>query len=706
AAVRWYPWQARVWTGAAGDELDADQIERDLAGSRMLLFMFRTLRMEQDYWRGDHASAYARGCAAAEDLDAVLGGTCNVDFRFYLCLSAIAEAKGRNGLGDDVDRYRAELASYGRACPANFLHFSALVEGELARKRGDVSEAIRHYDIAIESAGEHGFLKVEALANELAGRFWIERGKSAFAATHMGRAHAIYEQWGARRKARELEVKCRELGVSRATDRRGSMQMSTVASTLDFATVIKASNTIATELVLDDLLVKMMDMIVENTGAQLGSIVLEADGVASVRAQAADRVVTITGVTPLATATGVCERIVTYAMRTAECVMISDATRHALFRNDPYVRTHRPRSVLCLPMVHKERVIGAVYLENNLVADAFTMERLDALGILVSQLAISIENASMFARLASYRDRLEEQVVERTRELVQANHQLREQSLARERMESELRLGQKLQAVGQLAAGVAHEINTPIQFIGNSLEFTSEAVTAMFGVIDAMRAALPEPPAAVRAVEEAADLEYLRTSVPQALERAFEGVTRVTKIVSAMKAFSHPDRHAQESTDLNAALETAVAVAVNEYRYVADVELALGELPPVVCHAGELNQVLLNLIVNAAHAIGEVVAGTSERGTIAIATRCEGEDAVITIADTGGGIPEAIRERVFDPFFTTKPVGRGTGQGLALARTAIVDRHGGTLGFGRSTTGAGTIFTIRIPIAGKQEQSA
>jgi signal transduction histidine kinase len=362
------------------------------------------------------------------------------------------------------------------------------------------------------------------------------------------------------------------------------------------------------------------------------------------------------------------------------------------------VRERRPRSVLCLPIAHKERMIGAIYLENNLVADAFTVDRLDALGILVAQLAVSIENAMIFARL-------EDLVAERTRALTEANQQLRVQSLARDRMESQLRLAQKLQSVGQLAAGIAHEINTPMQYIGDNAAFLDEALRSLLTLVDAYRAAIaatadPATAADVHRLEEELDLEYLRGNASEACTNAREGVQRVSQIVIAMKTFSHPDQREQSPVSLAAALENTLVVAQNEYRHIADVVTDFADLPEVVCHRGELNQVFLNLIVNAAHAIKEVVKQRGGRGTIAIRTRRDGPDTVvIAISDTGGGIPEAIRDRVFDPFFTTKDVGHGTGQGLALARTAIVDRHGGTISF-ETQLGEGTTFFVRLPIGG------
>jgi signal transduction histidine kinase len=269
-------------------------------------------------------------------------------------------------------------------------------------------------------------------------------------------------------------------------------------------------------------------------------------------------------------------------------------------------------------------------------------------------------------------------------------------------MEQELRLSQKLDAVGRLAAGIAHEINTPTQFVGDTIRFLREAFGDVLAMHDEVRAALddggvaPELLQRVRDAEDAADLDYLRERVPAGFERAEDGVRRVAAVVGAMREFAHPavDRAPQ---DLNAALRSTLVVAAGEYKPVADVETELGELPLVNCNGGEIKQVLLNLIVNAAHAIEDGAPG--ERGTITIRTRADATHVLISIADTGCGIPAQIADRVFDPFFTTKEVGRGTGHGLAIARTVVAERHGGSLTF-ETASGEGTTFHVRLPIAG------
>ena len=297
-------------------------------------------------------------------------------------------------------------------------------------------------------------------------------------------------------------------------------------------------------------------------------------------------------------------------------------------------------------------------------------------------------------------------------ELFDRNRRLETELLERARLEIELRVGEKLRAVGQLAAGIAHEINTPIQFVGDSLHFLEEAFREICILLSAYEEAVAALPTASRseltasavALAENSDFSYLKDAVPKAIVRCTGGVERVAIIVRALKNMAHPDATEQEQADLNAAIENTLVVCASQVKYVADVELDLSARSRVLCHMGEIQQVLLNLIVNAAQAIGEHSGEGGRRGTIRIGTREEGNDCVITIADNGAGIPEAIRDRMFEPFFTTKPVGKGTGQGLYISRSLVVERHGGKLTFD-SSVGEGTTFTIRLPIAGRPHLS-
>jgi two-component system, NtrC family, sensor kinase len=276
----------------------------------------------------------------------------------------------------------------------------------------------------------------------------------------------------------------------------------------------------------------------------------------------------------------------------------------------------------------------------------------------------------------------------------------------RERLELDRRVSQRLETVGQLAAGIAHEINTPLQFVGDSVTFLKGAADDLLELIGTYRDTLYTPaPISVeerrrsmREAEEEVDVEYLCERIPAAFARTMDGVARVRSIVQAMKRFSHTSGVEAAPADINEALETTLVVCRSEYKYVANVVLSLDQLPEVTCNIGELNQAFLNMIINAAQAIEEKVGDSGAQGEIRISTRRERDEVVIEIADDGPGIPSALLDRIYEPFFTTKEIGKGTGQGLALAR-ATVERHAGSLEC-TSTPGQGTTFTIRLPVGG------
>ncbi|MBI6546350.1 MAG: response regulator [Cyanobacteria bacterium NC_groundwater_1444_Ag_S-0.65um_54_12] len=327
-------------------------------------------------------------------------------------------------------------------------------------------------------------------------------------------------------------------------------------------------------------------------------------------------------------------------------------------------------SAVAYPLKIQERFIGAVIAIRESNALRFTLTELRRGEVLANQLAIALD---------------------------------------RQRIEVELRLAHKLEAVGQLAAGIAHELNTPIQYVGDSIHFLRDAFVDLGMVLNKYQVAFAASAdnsfstswrEAIRQTEETADLAYLTEQIPKAFDRTLDGITRVASIVRAMKDFAHPTKKEKGPADLKKAILSTLVVTRNEYKYVAEIETELENLPPVVCHLGELNQVFLNLIVNAAHAIAAVVGASGAKGHIRIQATRENDEVIIAVSDTGCGIPEEIRGRIFDPFFTTKEVGLGSGQGLAIARSIVVDKHQGSLTF-ESQFGQGTTFFVRLPIEGK-----
>lgn len=299
-------------------------------------------------------------------------------------------------------------------------------------------------------------------------------------------------------------------------------------------------------------------------------------------------------------------------------------------------------------------------------------------------------------------------------ELQTAHAELRTEIAAREAMESDLRRVHHLDALGRLAGGIAHELNTPLQFTSDSVAFVEESLRELLGAVHkyASASGAKETPGrgsdlapAVISERQQEDLDFLIEAAPRAIGTIKQGLDRIATIVKSMKEFAREESTGKVEVDINGAIENSIAVAQSAFGRVADVSLELGVVPAVACDAGSFKLTMLNLIVNAAHAIEDVGGNTRARGTIRITSRQDGDEVEITVSDTGCGIPEAIRAKVFNPFFTTKDIGRGSGQGLALAYSTVVKQHGGRLTFD-TEVGKGTTFIVRLPISGKRDASS
>ena len=313
---------------------------------------------------------------------------------------------------------------------------------------------------------------------------------------------------------------------------------------------------------------------------------------------------------------------------------------------------------------------------------------------------------SSSAELLAHTLNLERVVQQKTETLKQQGEKLKQALQDLQRTQTRLLHAQKLESVGQLAAGIAHEINTPGQFISSNIDFLEESFVDVKHLIDSFQEMLQaiargqdvaDTGRQAMALFDTADWQYLSTEIPAAISQSKEGIRRITTIVQAMKEFSHPSGKEKKLNDINKILETTIIVARNEWKYCAEVETHLDpNLPQVFCLADEMGQAFLNILINASHAIADKHQGREEKGAITISTHRHPEYVEICIEDTGIGIPENIRDRIFDPFFTTKGVGKGTGQGLAIAHDVIEKKHGGLIGF-TSETGKGTVFAIHLP---------
>ena len=282
----------------------------------------------------------------------------------------------------------------------------------------------------------------------------------------------------------------------------------------------------------------------------------------------------------------------------------------------------------------------------------------------------------------------------------------------RARAEREREQNRRVEAIGRLGAALAHEINTPVQFVMHGVRFVQDALPPLFKLIQEQRAVLArvqalDSEAYSETLQQAAraDVDYLAEHVPQALDTSLKGLARIAELVRSLEQFSHPTQSLAAPVDINHCIHTALQVASVEYGKTADIVTELSELPLVLAHAGQINQVILNLIVNASQAIEECVRGSERKGRIRIASRVDGECVVLSVSDTGGGIAEQHRAHVFEPFFTTKDVGRGTGQGLSIAHDIVVAKHHGSLWF-ETEVGQGTTFFVRLPVAPQESADA
>ncbi|HEX4230097.1 MAG TPA: ATP-binding protein [Bryobacteraceae bacterium] len=302
----------------------------------------------------------------------------------------------------------------------------------------------------------------------------------------------------------------------------------------------------------------------------------------------------------------------------------------------------------------------------------------------------------------------ERALIERSKQLNNLNISLKNEMDERRNLEIQLIQAQKLESLGQLAAGLAHEINTPIQYLGDNCKFLSESFNALKRILVEYDGLMTQAASCghlklvvtgVAQLAKELDIEFLSQEIPRAIEQSIGGLDRVAQIVRAMKEFSHPGSTVKSPVNLNHSIENTLMVCRNEYKDVADVATDFSaDLPPVYCFTGEINQAVLNLVVNAAHSIADAKRD-SGKGLIKVSTKLDGDFAEIRIQDNGTGIPKTIQDRVFDLFFTTKEVGRGSGQGLAMARNVAVKKHGGSLTF-ETVEGQGTTFILRIPVGG------
>jgi predicted ATPase/signal transduction histidine kinase/tRNA A-37 threonylcarbamoyl transferase component Bud32 len=603
-----------------------------------------------------------------------------------------------------VVQNQKNLQKWAFHAPMNYQHKFDLVAAETARVLGYDTQAMELYDRAIAGAAKNGYIQEEALAYELAGEFYQSLGKQIISQAYLTKAYYGYIRWGAIAKVKHLEsihpflvaqtrpIQTPTVDVTRTTT--GNTTSNGLGDFLDLATFIKSSQAINSEIVLENLLTKLIKIILQNAAAQKVVLLLLKDNKLCIEAvgNSTDTTCTVLQSIPLENSQDLPIYVINYVFRTQKPLVLEDATVTAPFNADAYIREFEIKSILCLPVIYQSQLQGIIYLENKLAAAAFTADRVEVLKVLVSQVAIAIENARLFAREKEKSQQLEKSLAE----LQQAQLQLIQ--------------GEKMSSLGNLVAGVAHEINNPVGFISGNIAEATAAVGDLISHLQLYQEEVLTPSSKIAQDAEDIDLEYLIEDLPKMLGSMKVGCDRIRNISTSLRTFSRGDTSQKVSADIHEGIDSTLMILqhrlkANPDRPLIQVVKEYGNIPKVKCYLGQLNQVFMNLLANAIDCFDEFNQGRTYAeidalpNTIAIITHVspDNKSVVIRIKDNGGGMSPQVQAKIFDHLFTTKGVGKGTGLGLSISRQIVEETHGGKL-ICESVLDAGTEFAIEVPI--------
>jgi signal transduction histidine kinase/CheY-like chemotaxis protein len=584
-----------------------------------------------------------------------------------------------------VELRQQQMEKLAKAAPMNFFHKYELVEAEKARVLGHNDRAMESYDRAIQAAREYGFIQEEALAAELAAEFYFHRGRDRVAKDYLSESYNAYLRWGATAKVEDLLNRYPQVfspPIQRTLtleDRQESHTTKLGSTSFDLATIMKATQAISDEIVLDKLLDKLMNRLIENAGARTGSLLLQSAPSELGKAERwllvaegfveRDNLIMLPG-QPFETRLDLPLALINYVIRSRSPLVLSDATHEGLFTNDAYILNQQPKSVLCLPIIYQSKLKGILYLENNLTKGAFTQEHLEVLNLLSAQAAISLENAALYRTLQAYSHELENKNQSLEAEIQQRRQveQEREQLLVREqaaRMEAE----DANRIKDEFLAILSHELRTPLGPI--------------LGWVQFLRTRKLDRVATDRALETIERNAKLQTKLIEDLldiSRILQGKLRLDVY----------------SVDLAATI-TAAIETVRLAAHAKTIELQTYLDPSIGSILGDsarLQQIVWNLVSNA-------IKFTPHGGRVDIHLERSETQAQIRVSDTGKGISRDFLPFVFDVFrqadsATTRQFG-GLGLGLAIVRR-LVELHGGTVAVDSPGEGQGTSFIVRIPL--------
>ncbi len=650
---------------------------------------------------------------AFDDVGSLLGDICIPKLHFYRSLSYLAAQKEQLSIlptdeifsivEGDIETLKW-LTNYA---PMNFEHQVHLIEAEKFCVLDQKLEAIEYYDRAISGAKENGYIQEEALANELAAKFYLNWGKEKIAASYMQDAYYCYAHWGAKAKIQDLESRYPQLlapilkqqqialsatetvfaTISLATSQATATQTSASSSTsisaaLDLATILKASQTLS-EIQLDKLLATLLHTVLENAGADKGVLLMPRENQWYVEAIATVNQPAQIQSIALSSSSEVPQSLINTVKRSREPVVVVNTLTHPTLAMDAYVLAQQPKSLLCTPILNQGKLVAILYLENHVTVGAFTSDRVQLLNFLCTQAAISLENARLYQQAQNYAQQLEQSQLQ----IVQS---------------------EKMASLGNLVAGVAHEINNPIGFLNGSIDNAKENLQDLLGHLILYQQHYPNPVAPIQDNAEEIDLEFLGEDLPKSLDSMQEAIDRIKGISTSLRTFSRTDTEYKVSANLHEGIDSTILILkyrlkANEHHPEIQVIQDYGDLPPIQCFPGQLNQVFMNILANAIDAFEEANYGQSfaeiqaKPNKITITTTVVDRHVQISIIDNGNGMTEEIKAKIFNHLFTTKEVGKGTGLGLVIARQIVAEKHGGSIEV-NSKLGAGTEFIITLPI--------